>query len=153
MENNQHHPRIQLIHGPNLNLLGKRETEVYGLKTLDEINTELTQLGQDLHLSVDAFQSNHEGAIVDQIQEIQNTHQGLIINPAALTHTSIAIRDAVLLLEFPVIEIHLSNIYKREPFRHKSMLADVVQGQITGLGDQGYSFALMTMAEMLIPAG
>ena len=137
---------ILVIHGPNLNMLGKREPEVYGKATLDDINAALKETGNRLGLRVEVFQSNHEGAIVDKIQEIMNSHQGLIINPGAYTHTSVAIRDALLLLSFPVVEVHLSNIYKREPFRHHSMIAGVATGQISGLGSDGYILALEYLA-------
>jgi 3-dehydroquinate dehydratase-2 len=141
--------RILVLHGPNLNMLGKREPEVYGHATLDEINTALVSRGKKNNIIVDTFQSNHEGHLVERIQQAMGTINGLIINPAAYTHTSVALRDAVLLLDVPVIEIHLSNIYKREAFRHKSMLADVVQGQICGLGVQGYTLAFDALAEMI----
>ncbi len=131
-----------VIHGPNLNMLGKREPEVYGRATLDDINLSLKETGKRLGVNVEVFQSNHEGAIVDKIQEIMSSHQGLIINPGAYTHTSVAIRDALLLLSIPVVEVHLSNIYKREPFRHQSMVAGVATGQISGLGSDGYFLAL-----------
>jgi len=137
---------ILVIHGPNLNMLGKREPEVYGKATLDDINAALKETANRLGVYVEAFQSNHEGAIVDKIQEIMTSHQGLIINPGAYTHTSVAIRDALLLLSMPVVEVHLSNIYKREPFRHHSMVAGVATGQISGLGSDGYILALEYLA-------
>ena len=137
---------ILVIHGPNLNMLGKREPEVYGKATLDDINAALKETANRLGVHVEAFQSNHEGAIVDKIQEIMNSHQGLIINPGAYTHTSVAIRDALLLLSMPVVEVHLSNIYRREPFRHHSMVAGVATGQISGLGSDGYILALEYLA-------
>jgi 3-dehydroquinate dehydratase II len=137
---------ILVIHGPNLNMLGKREPEVYGKVSLDDINTALKETGNRLSVRVETFQSNHEGAIVDKIQEIMNSHQGLIINPGAYTHTSVAIRDALLLLSIPVVEVHLSNIYKREAFRHHSMIAGVATGQISGLGSDGYILALEFLA-------
>lgn len=140
---------VLVIHGPNLNMLGKREPELYGKTTLDEINASLEKLGKRLGLAVEAFQSNHEGAIVDRIQDAAGIQKGLIINPAAYTHTSIAIRDALLLLHIPVIEIHISNIYKREPFRHKSVISDVVTAQIAGFGVRGYSMALEALAKMI----
>jgi 3-dehydroquinate dehydratase-2 len=136
---------VLVIHGPNLNMLGKREPEIYGKTTLDEINSELEKLGTTLGIFVETFQSNHEGAIVEKIQEAAKTQKGIIIN----THTSIAIRDALLALDIPIIEIHISNIYKREPFRHKSLISDVVTAQITGLGIKGYSMALKALAEMI----
>jgi len=145
-------PRILVIHGPNLNLLGRREPEIYGRTTLDEINGQLAALGAQLGLALDTFQSNHEGAIVDRIQLAAGVYDGLIINAAAFTHTSIAIRDALAMLKVPVIEVHLSNIHRREPFRHTSMTAGVVTGQILGLGAAGYALALRGLAEMVRPA-
>ena len=145
-------PRILVIHGPNLNLLGRREPEIYGRTTLDEINSQLAALGAQLGLALDTFQSNHEGAIVDRIQQAAGVYDGLIINAAAFTHTSIAIRDALAMLKVPVIEVHLSNIHRREPFRHTSMTAGVVTGQILGLGAAGYALALRGLAEMVRPA-
>jgi 3-dehydroquinate dehydratase II len=149
MNQEKNKPKILVIHGPNLNMLGKREPEIYGNTTLDEINLDLDNLGKQLGIFVETFQSNHEGAIVDKIQEASATQKGLIINPAAFTHTSIAIRDALLALDIPIIEIHISNIYKREPFRHKSLISDVANAQITGLGIKGYSIALKALAEMI----
>jgi 3-dehydroquinate dehydratase-2 len=145
-------PRILVIHGPNLNLLGRREPEIYGRTTLDEINGQLAALGAQLGLALEAFQSNHEGAIVDRIQQAAGVYDGLIINAAAFTHTSIAIRDALSMIEAPIIEVHLSNIHRREPFRHTSMTAGVVTGQILGLGAAGYALALRGLAEMVRPA-
>ncbi len=149
MEQSKDSLKVLVIHGPNLNMLGKREPDIYGKTTLDEINSTLEELGNRLGLAVETFQSNHEGAIVDKIQKDAAIQNGLIINPAAFTHTSIAIRDALLLLDIPVIEIHLSNIYKREPFRHKSLISDVATAQITGFGVQGYSMALEALAKMI----
>jgi len=137
-----------VIHGPNLNMLGKREPEIYGKETLDEINAKIEDLAEKLGIDVETFQSNHEGKIIEKIQKTSGICKGLIINPAAFTHTSIAIRDALLLLNIPIIEIHLSNIYKREPFRRKSMISDVVTAQITGFGVQGYIMALKAIAKI-----
>ena len=145
-------PRILVIHGPNLNLLGRREPEIYGRTTLDEINGHLTALGAQLGLTLDTFQSNHEGAIVDRIQQAADVYDGLIINAAAFTHTSIAIRDALAMLKAPVIEVHLSNLHRREPFRHTSLTAGVVTGQILGLGAAGYALALRGLSDMVRPA-
>jgi 3-dehydroquinate dehydratase-2 len=139
--------KVLVIHGPNLNLLGKREPELYGDKSLKSVDADLKQLGQELAIEVETFQSNHEGSIVDKIQEAATGIDGLIINPAAYTHTSIAIRDVILAIDIPVVEIHLSNIYKREPFRHKSMIADVATAQIAGFGVQGYTLALQAMKQ------
>ena len=141
--------KIMVVHGPNLNMLGKREPEVYGTTTLDDINGMLERRAAELGLVVEAFQSNHEGELVDKIQEAVNTCNGMIINPAAYTHTSVAIKDALLLLDVPVVEVHISNVYKREPFRHVSMVSDVVTGKIVGLGVYGYKLALDALAEMV----
>ena len=141
--------KVLVIHGPNLNMLGKREPVIYGKTGLNDINKDLLRLGKKLGLIVDSFQSNHEGAIVDKIHEIfDESIDGIIINPGALTHTSIALRDALVLLSCPIVEIHLSNIYKREVFRHKSLLADIVTGQIAGFGHYGYQMALNAIANM-----
>ncbi|MBU0544682.1 MAG: type II 3-dehydroquinate dehydratase [Proteobacteria bacterium] len=141
--------KVLVIHGPNLNMLGKREPEVYGTTGLDDINNGLIELGKKLGLNVDTFQSNHEGAIVDKIQEASQKHKGLIINPGAYSHTSIAILDALLILKVPVIEVHLSNIYKREPFRHKSMISGVATATLGGFGHSGYYMALEAIARMV----
>ena len=141
--------KILVIHGPNLNMLGKREPDVYGTDTLKDVNKMLVQRATELGLSVEAFQSNHEGELVDKIQEAVGTCSGLVINPAAYTHTSVAIKDALLLLDVPMIEVHISNVYKREPFRHGSMVSDVVTGKIVGLGTHGYKLALDALAEMV----
>jgi 3-dehydroquinate dehydratase-2 len=141
--------KVLVIHGPNLNMLGTREPGIYGKATLDDIDSHLKERGQSLGLTVETFQSNHEGAIVEKIQEAVETQNGLIINPAAYTHTSIAIRDALLLLDIPIIEVHLSNIYKRESFRRKSMIADIATAQISGLGTDGYNLALEAIATMV----
>jgi 3-dehydroquinate dehydratase-2 len=141
--------KIVIINGPNLNMLGKREPNIYGNATLEQINAELCAIGKEKKVSVETFQSNHEGAIIDKIQEVSDKCAGLIINPGAFTHTSIAIRDALLLIQTPIIEVHLSNIYKREAFRHKSTISDIATGKITGFGAAGYFFALKTLiAEM-----
>ncbi|MDM8522085.1 type II 3-dehydroquinate dehydratase [Desulfococcaceae bacterium HSG8] len=145
----ENYPKVLIIHGPNLNMLGKREPEIYGSTTLDEINANLKSLGQKLGLVAETFQSNYEGAIIERIQEAMGVCSGVIINPAAYTHTSIAIRDALLMLDVPLVEIHLSNIYKREPFRHKSMIADIATAQISGFGVQGYLLAMEGMAGMM----
>jgi len=142
--------KIQVINGPNLNMLGKREPHIYGAMTLDEINRGLGQEAKPLGIELHFLQSNHEGALVDKIQGLfDDPVDGIIINPGALTHTSVALRDALLLLSCPTVEIHLSNIYKRESFRHKSLLADIVTGQISGFGHYGYHMALQALAKML----
>ena len=134
---------ILVIHGPNLNLLGKREPEVYGYLTLEDINQQLTAQAKNSSLTLDTFQSNWEGAIVDRIHQAQNENiKFIIINPAALTHTSVALRDALLGVAIPFIEVHLSNVHAREAFRHHSYLSDKAIGVICGLGAKSYSFAL-----------
>ncbi len=140
--------KILIINGPNLNMLGKREPDIYGVTTLEELNTRLVDYGKKLGFGVETFQSNHEGDIVTKIQEASQDCAGLIINPAAYTHTSVAVRDALLILDVPVLEVHLSNIYKREPFRHKSMISGVATGQISGLGVHGYFLALKAISKM-----
>lgn len=142
--------KIQVINGPNLNMLGKREPDIYGSLTLDQINADLAQQAISLGLELGFFQSSHEGAIVDKIHDMFDEKiAGVLINPGALTHTSIALRDALLLLSCPIVEIHLSNIYKREAFRHQSMLADIVTGQVAGFGHYGYQMALNAVAHMI----
>ncbi|MBL8286061.1 type II 3-dehydroquinate dehydratase [Acinetobacter johnsonii] len=134
---------ILVIHGPNLNLLGKREPEVYGSLTLNDINQQLIAQAENASISLDTFQSNWEGAIVDRIHQAPaDGVQFIIINPAALTHTSVALRDALLGVAIPFIEVHLSNVHAREAFRHHSYLSDKAVGVICGLGAQGYSAAL-----------
>lgn len=140
---------VLVIHGPNLNMLGIREPDVYGRTRLADIDDQLKLLGERWGLAVQSFQSNHEGAIVDKIQSASDGIEGFIINPAAYTHTSIAVRDALSMLSAPVIEVHLSNIHKREEFRHHSLMADVVTGQIVGLGVNGYYLALRALADIL----
>ncbi|MCG8683250.1 MAG: type II 3-dehydroquinate dehydratase [Desulfobacterales bacterium] len=136
-------PKIHVINGPNLNMLGKREPEVYGSLSLDDINQGLEVLADELGLSLSFFQSNHEGELLDHIHTIfEQDPAGVIINPGAFTHTSVALRDALLLLSCPIVEVHLSNIHKRETFRHKSMIADIATGQMTGFGHFGYHMAL-----------
>ncbi|MBC2710852.1 MAG: type II 3-dehydroquinate dehydratase [Desulfosarcina sp.] len=141
--------RILVVHGPNLNMLGKREPDHYGSRTLDDINQSLSTKAGELGLQISTFQSNHEGEIVDAIQKAVGRIHGLIINPAAYTHTSVAIRDAALLLDAPIIEVHLSNIHKRESFRHRSFIADIAAAQISGLGASGYLFALEALAQLI----
>ena len=141
--------KVLVIHGPNLNMLGKREPEMYGHQTLDEINAGLKVKADSLGLQIETFQSNHEGDIVEKIQQAHGTFDGILINPAAYTHTSIAIRDSLSLLNIPVVEIHLSNIYQRESFRHTSMMSGIVRAQISGFGSHGYLLALEGLVKML----
>ena len=149
MADDRHHKRILVIHGPNLNMLGQREPDHYGTQSLDDINRLLESRAIELGLEISAFQSNHEGELVEAIQAAADKIAGLIINPAAYTHTSVAIRDAVLLVNVPTIEVHLSNIHKREAFRHHSYIADIAIGQITGLGPLGYLLALEALVELI----
>jgi 3-dehydroquinate dehydratase II len=142
--------RVLVIHGPNLNLLGEREPEVYGRIKLRDIDRELKRLGRELGLAVDSFQSNSEGAIVDRIQKARNRADLVLVNPGAYTHTSIAIRDALAATGLPVIEVHLSNVYKREAFRHHSTIADLAVGRIMGFGAEGYYLALRAAATLLL---
>jgi 3-dehydroquinate dehydratase II len=142
-------PTVLVINGPNLNLLGIREPEIYGRTTLEDINRELIALGTELGIRIETFQSNSEGALVDRIQQARGHVDLIIINPAAYTHTSIAIRDALIAIETPVIEVHLSNVYKRESFRHRSTIADVVEARLMGFGAEGYLLALRAAARMI----
>ena len=139
--------KVLVIHGPNLNLLGKRETDVYGTKSLEDIDKQIFSLASELHIDVITVQLNSEGEIVDVIQK--GDFDVLIINPAAYTHTSIAIRDAIAAVDKPCIEVHLSNIYKREEFRKKSFVADVALGQISGFGPDSYLLALRAAKSIL----
>lgn len=134
--------KILIINGPNLNLLGKREPEIYGAETLEEINRHLQVAALEMNASLEFFQSNSEGELVDAIQGAAGVFDGIIINPAAFTHTSIALRDAIAAVALPTVEVHLSNVYSREEFRHKSFIAPVAIGQITGFGSAGYKLAL-----------
>ncbi len=149
MADSRQNPLILVVHGPNLNMLGKREPEHYGSRTLDDINASLHARAAELDIQMSTFQSNHEGEIVESIQKAVGRVQGLIINPAAFTHTSVAIRDAILILDVPTIEVHLSNIHKRESFRQRSFIADIATAQISGLGASGYLFALEALAQLI----
>jgi 3-dehydroquinate dehydratase-2 len=141
---------IWVIHGPNLNMLGTREPGIYGSTTLADIDRDLADLGRESGARVESFQSNHEGAIVDRIQQARTAGVGyIVINPAAFTHTSVAIRDALAAVAVPYVEVHLSNVHRREPFRHHSYLSDQAVGVIAGLGAGGYRYALMHAIEAL----
>jgi 3-dehydroquinate dehydratase-2 len=149
MADNTKHPKVLVIHGPNLNMLGMREPEIYGHQTLEEINSALKAQAERLGLEVEIFQTNHEGEMVDRIQQANQVFDGIIANPAAYTHTSVAIRDALSLLTIPIVEIHLSNINKRESFRHTSLIADIATARISGFGSHGYLLALEGLAQLL----
>lgn len=140
--------KIDIINGPNLNLLGKREPEIYGNSTLEDINKEIQKYASEHDMEINFFQSNIEGEIVTRIQECQKS-DGLIINAAAFTHTSVAILDALKSLNIPKIEVHISNIYKREEFRHKSLISQSVNGIICGFGINGYKLAIEGMKKIL----
>ncbi len=142
-------PAILVLNGPNLNLLGTREPDVYGRTTLAEIESACRDHGQDLGMSVESRQSNAEGELVDWIQGARQSHDGLIINAGGLTHTSIALFDALQAIGLPIIEVHLSNIYQRESFRHHSYISKAANGVICGFGAQGYLMALEAMARLL----
>ena len=142
--------RILVLHGPNLNLLGTREPGHYGHVTLADINQSLIELGDSLGIEISTFQSNHEGELVDRIHQAASDNiDGIIINPAAYTHTSIALRDALLAISIPFIEVHLSNIHRREKFRHHSMLADAATGIVAGFGATSYQLALRGLQDYL----
>ncbi len=141
--------RIAVINGPNLNLLGSRETDIYGTETLEDIGKRLLIVAQSIDVDLHFIQSNHEGDIIDELHSLRLDVHGIIINPGAFTHYSIAIRDAVAAIQIPTIEVHLSNIYSREAFRQHSVIAPVTIGQITGLGSIGYVLALQALNEIV----
>jgi len=142
--------KVLILHGPNLNLLGTREPETYGSQTLADINAELVTLGKSLHTEVSTYQSNHEGELIDRLHQAGcDALNGIIINPAAYTHTSVALRDALLAIGLPFIEVHLSNVHQRENFRHHSFLSDVASGVITGFGNTSYTLALRGLITQL----
>ncbi len=140
---------ILILHGPNLNLLGQREPDVYGALTLDAINQRLIALGVELGVEVRAWQSNGEGALIDALHDARAWAAGVVFNPGAYTHTSVALRDAIAAIEMPVVEVHLSNVYAREEFRHTSLLAPVCLGKISGFGWQSYALGLRALVSNL----
>ena len=141
--------KILIINGPNLNLLGEREQSQYGKNTLKDIENECVKLSEEFNDKIEFFQSNIEGEIVNKIQQVRNEFNGVIINAAGFTHTSVSIRDALEILKIPIIEVHISNIYKREEFRHKSLLSGVVTGGIFGLGTECYILAIKALQSLM----
>ncbi|MCL4529360.1 MAG: type II 3-dehydroquinate dehydratase [Chloroflexi bacterium] len=141
--------KILILHGPNLNLLGTREPEVYGAMTMDQINAKIIELGKELGAEVKCQQSNHEGALIDALHDARTWADGVVFNPGGYTHTSVALRDAISSIQIPVIEVHLSNVYAREEFRYQSMISAVCKGKIVGLGWRSYALALRALIEMI----
>lgn len=142
--------KILILHGPNLNLLGTREPDVYGSKTLAEINNQLIEFGRTLGLEIQARQSNHEGELIDILHEAASWAVGVVFNPGGYSHTSVALRDAVAALSFPVVEVHLSNVYAREPFRHESMITPVCVGKIAGFGWHSYQLGIYALLPLVL---
>jgi len=141
--------KILILHGPNLNLLGTREPEVYGLMTLDDINEKMIALGKELGIEVTCLQSNHEGALIDALHDARTWASGVVFNPGGYTHTSIALRDAISAIVIPVIEVHLSNVYAREEFRHVSFVSAVCKGKVTGFGWRSYELGLRGLVDII----
>ena len=141
--------KIIIINGPNLNLLGEREQSQYGTITFDSLKEKCLKKAEELKIDAEFFQSNIEGEIVNKIQEARKKSDGIIINAAGFTHTSVAIRDALNIFKKPIIELHISNIYKREEFRHKSLISDIVTGGIFGLGAEGYILAIISLEKII----
>jgi 3-dehydroquinate dehydratase-2 len=146
-------PSILVLHGPNLNLLGEREPDIYGSLTLAEIDQRLETLGKEFGLDVRSFQSNNEGALIDALHQARSWASGVIFNPGGYTHTSVALRDAIAAIDMPVVEVHLSNVQAREEFRRQSLIAPVCVGSITGFGWRSYALALRALTEILLQAG
>lgn len=141
--------RILVLHGPNLNLLGKREPEVYGSHSLEDVNRALVEQASLLNVSLDCFQSNHEGGLIDKIHAAVGNRDGILINPGGYTHTSVALRDALSGVNIPTVEVHLSNVYRREEFRHHSYIAPIAVGQVSGFGVHSYRLGLEALVHYL----
>ncbi len=139
--------KILILHGPNLNLLGIREPELYGSMTLDDINAKLIELGKELGAEIKVLQSNHEGALIDALHDARTWADGVVFNPGGYSHTSVALRDAISAIQIPVVEVHLSNVYAREEFRRTSLLSAVCKGKITGFGWRSYALGLRALVE------
>ena len=145
--------RVLVVHGPNLNLLGTREPEIYGTKTQEDIDEELSALAVKADCEVECFQSNHEGMLIDRIQEARAWADAIIINPGGLTHSSVSLRDALSACDMPVVEVHISNVFAREAFRHTSLVSGIALGVISGLGTRGYRLALQGLLDHLRSGG
>jgi 3-dehydroquinate dehydratase-2 len=141
--------KILLLHGPNLNLLGTREPEVYGSMTLDDINEKMISLGEELGAEVICLQSNHEGALIDALHDARTWANGVVFNPGGYTHTSVALRDAISAIMIPVIEVHLSNVYAREEFRHTSLVSAACKGKVSGFGWRSYELGLRGLVDII----
>ena len=141
--------KILILHGPNLNLLGIREPEVYGSLTLDDIDNKMIELGKELGAEIKCLQSNHEGALIDALHDARTWASGVVFNPGGYTHTSVALRDAISAIVIPVIEAHLSNVYAREDFRHKSLLSAVCKGRVSGFGWRSYELGLRGLVDII----
>ncbi len=142
--------KILILHGPNLNLLGTREPEVYGSTTLDDINGKMISLGKELGAEIKCLQSNHEGALIDALHDARTWAAGVVFNPGGYTHTSVALRDAISAIVIPVIEVHLSNVYAREEFRHTSLVSAVCKGKVSGFGWRSYELGLRGLIDIII---
>lgn len=141
--------KILVLNGPNLNLLGIREPGVYGNVTIEDINQRVIDYGKTLNVKVTCFQSNHEGILLDQLHDARTWAAGVIINPGGYTHTSVALRDAISAIELPVVEVHISNVYAREEFRHKSLISAVCKGKISGFGWRSYTLGLQALVDII----
>ncbi len=141
--------KVLILHGPNLNLLGTREPEVYGAMTLDDINQKMIALGKELGAEVTCLQSNHEGALIDALHDARTWAVGVVFNPGGYTHTSVALRDAISAIVIPVIEVHLSNVYAREEFRHTSLVSAVCKGKVSGFGWRSYELGLRGLIDIM----
>lgn len=145
--------KILILHGPNLNLLGTREPEVYGSMTLDDIDKKMIELGKELGAEIKCLQSNHEGALIDALHDARTWANGVVFNPGGYTHTSVALRDAISAIVIPVVEVHLSNVYAREEFRHTSLVSAVCKGKVSGFGWRSYELGLRGLIDIISTLG